>query len=132
MREILPDLDRVDLVVTDPPYVVGLASTGSEPKVGGWPDLMNAATWYSAWLAHCRRLTAPDGAVRVFNSWRSFPALSQAAYQTRWPIQSPLVWDKHSTGSGWRGLSTTLRTGRPVRIDPGAGRGGRRGGGAGW
>jgi DNA modification methylase len=104
MREVLSDLDRVDLVVTDPPYVVGLASTTSEPKVGGWPDLMNAATWYSSWLAECRRLTDPDGAVWVFNSWRSLPALSRAAYEARWPIQSLLVWDKQSIGPGWRGL----------------------------
>lgn len=104
MREFLPRLDAADLVVTDPPYVVGLASTSSEPKVGGWPDLMNAATWYSSWLAECRRLTAPDGAVWVFNSWRSFPALSRAAYEARWPIQSLLVWDKQSIGPSWRGL----------------------------
>ncbi len=104
MREVLPVLDGVDLVVTDPPYVVGLASTTVEPKVGGWPDLMNAATWYSAWLDQCRRLTAPRGAVWVFNSWRSFPALARAAYETGWPVRSLLVWDKQSVGPSWRGL----------------------------
>ncbi len=61
MREILPALPEVDLVVTDPPCVVGLASTVTEPKVGGWADLMNAATWYSSWLAQRQRLTAPRG-----------------------------------------------------------------------
>ena len=104
MREVLPALAVVDLVVTDPPYVVGLASTITEPKVGGWADLMNAATWYSSWLTHCQRLTAPSGATWVFNSWRSFPALARAADELTWPVASLLVWDKQSIGPGWRGL----------------------------
>lgn len=105
MRDILPNLQPVDLVVTDPPYVVGLASSVQETsKVGGWADLMNAATWYGIWLAECQRLTAPQGAAWVFNSWRSFPALARGAWEARWPIQSLLVWDKQSIGTGMRGL----------------------------
>jgi len=104
MREILPGLPAVDLVVTDPPYVVGFASSVQEPKVGGWADLMNAAVWYASWLAECRRLTGPAGATWVFNSWRSFPALCRAAEGARWPIKSLLVWDKQAVGPGLRGL----------------------------
>jgi DNA modification methylase len=105
MRDILPRIRAADLVVTDPPYVVGLASSVQETsKVGGWADLMNAATWYGSWLAECGRLTAPSGAAWVFNSWRSFPALARGAWEARWPIQSLLVWDKQSIGTGLRGL----------------------------
>jgi len=105
MRDVLPGLQPVDLVVTDPPYVLGLASSVQETsKVGGWADLMNAATWYGWWLAECRRLTAPGGAAWVFNSWRSFPALARGAWEARWPIESLLVWDKQAVGTGMRGL----------------------------
>lgn len=104
MREVLPTLPTVNLVVTDPPYVVGFASSAQEPKVGGWADLMNAAVWYASWLAECQRLTASAGAAWVFNSWRSFPALCRAAAELTWPIKSLLVWDKQAVGPGLRGL----------------------------
>lgn len=105
-REILPELDSVDLVVTDPPYVFGIASTAQEGKAGGWPDLMNAAAWYAIILRELHRLTlARQGAAWVFNSWRSFPVLARASYEARWPIESLLVWDKEWIGpGGTRGL----------------------------
>ncbi len=99
--EVLPELSSVDLVVTDPPYTFGIASTAQEGKAGGWGDLMNSATWYAAWLRECRRLTeSRQGAVWVFNSWRSFPVLARTAYQLGWPIESLLVWDKEWIGPG--------------------------------
>jgi DNA methylase len=105
MRDVLPQIKAADLVVTDPPYVVGLASSAQDSgKVEGWADLMNAATWYGWWLREGRRLTAPGGAAWVFNSWRSFPALARGAWEARWPIESLLVWDKQAVGTGTRGL----------------------------
>jgi site-specific DNA-methyltransferase (adenine-specific) len=105
-REILPDLSAVDLVVTDPPYSFGMASTAQEGKAGSWADLMNASAWYASWLAECRQLTInAQGAVWVFNSWRSFPILARAAFEARWPIESLLIWDKEWIGpGGTRGL----------------------------
>lgn len=100
-REILPDLPSVRLVVTDPPYVFGIASSSQEGKAGGWGDMMNAASWYAGWLTQCQRLTLhKDGAAWVFNSWRSFPVLARGAYESRWPITSLLVWDKRTLGPG--------------------------------
>jgi DNA modification methylase len=105
-RDILPTLGSVDLVVTDPPYSFGLASTAVEAKAGSWADLMNSAAWYASWLVECHRLTANrSGAAWVFNSWRSFPILARAAHEARWPIESLLVWDKQWIGPGGpRGL----------------------------
>lgn len=105
-RDILPELGSVDLVVTDPPYSFGLASTAQEGKAGGWADLMNSSAWYASWLKECRRLTANrSGAAWVFNSWRSFPILARAAYEVPWPIESLMVWDKQWIGPGGvRGL----------------------------
>ena len=105
-RDVLPMLPSVSLVVTDPPYVFGIASTAQEGKSGGWGDLMNSAVWYATWLRECHRLTEnSQGAAWVFNSWRSFPVLARAAYEARWGIESLLVWDKDWIGpGGQRGL----------------------------
>ncbi len=99
-REILPTLPKVELVLTDPPYVFGIAST--ERKTG-WGDLMNSAVWYASWMKEAKRLST--GSMWVFNSWRSFPVLARAAYDVNWPIQSLCVWDKAWIGPGGvRGL----------------------------
>lgn len=105
-REILPEVSAVRLVVTDPPYVFGIASTAQEGKAGGWGDLMNSSVWYESWLFEAKRLTEnKQGAAWVFNSWRSFPVLARAAYGVRWPVESLLVWDKEWIGpGGQRGL----------------------------
>lgn len=100
-REILPSISGVDLVITDPPYVFGIASTAQEGKAGGWGDLMNSAAWYALLLREFDRLvTNRDGAAWVFNSWRSFPVLARASYEAQWPITSLLVWDKEWIGPG--------------------------------
>jgi len=100
-RELLPVLPSVRLVVTDPPYVFGLASTAQEGKAGGWGDLMNSSIWYESWLLEAKRLTVnAQGAAWVFNSWRSFPVLARAAYGVLWPITSLMVWDKEWIGPG--------------------------------
>jgi site-specific DNA-methyltransferase (adenine-specific) len=101
--ELLPQMPPVRIVVADPPYLFGLAST--EAKVG-WGDLMNSAYFYVAWLKECKRLTANlQGCIWVFNSWRSFPVLAKASFDLCWSIESLLVWDKEWIGPGGvRGL----------------------------
>lgn len=105
-REILPEISAARLVVTDPPYVFGIASTAQEGKAGGWGDLMNSAAWYALLLREFKRITANQlGAAWVFNSWRSFPVLARAAYEAQWGIESLMVWDKEWIGpGGQRGL----------------------------
>jgi len=105
-REVLPTLASVRLVVTDPPYVFGIASTAQEGKAGGWGDMMNSSIWYESWMSEAKRLTVNEqGAAWVFNSWRSFPVLARAAYSVSWPIESLMVWDKEWIGPGGpRGL----------------------------
>ena len=101
--ELLPMLARADLVIADVPYSFGLNSTD---EGASWGDLMNAASVYATWLREFRRVTAEaDGAAWVFNSWRSQPVLSRAAYEARWPITSMMIWDKMRLGTGsLRGL----------------------------
>ncbi|MEW6733131.1 MAG: site-specific DNA-methyltransferase [Acidobacteriota bacterium] len=99
--DVLPHLSDVDLVVADPPYVFGLASTANEGKCGSWADLMNNSVYYCAWLSHCQCLTINNsGAAWVFNSWRSYPVLARASTELKWGIRSLLVWNKECLVTG--------------------------------
>ena len=96
--EVMADIDAVDLVVTDPPYNLGLQSFG---KATGWGDMMNGAYFYAQLLREFNRLTyLRQGAAWVFNSWRSLPVLYKASFDGQWPICSMLVWDKDWIGPG--------------------------------
>lgn len=100
-RDVMPSFSSVGIVVTDPPYVFGIASTFDERCAGGWGDMMNGAQIYAGWLREFWRLIQnSSGAAWVFNSWRSFPVLARAAYEARWPIESLLIWDKEWIGPG--------------------------------
>jgi len=97
-REVLPGLSGISLVVTDPPYALGMNSI--EGKVG-WGDLMNSATFYADWIRQCLALTVNrSGAVWVFTSWRAFPILARASFEIPHKVESLLVWDKCWIGPG--------------------------------
>ena len=99
--EIMPELPAVDMVIADPPYSFGLASTMHEGKAGSWTDMMNASRWFADWLSLAReKLKHRDAALWCFNSWRTFPILAKAATDIRWPIVSLLVWGKNWIGPG--------------------------------
>ena len=100
---VLPEISDASIVVADPPYLFGLASTVG--KIG-WADLMNSAFFYAAWMRELKRLVDRSaGCAWVFNSWRSFPVLAKASSDIQWPIESLLVWNKEWIGAGGsRGL----------------------------
>jgi DNA modification methylase len=101
--DVLPSLRAasVDLVVTDPPYVIGAVSAGNiGSKAGGWGDMMNSARWFRDWYSMVRRLLKPDGALWSFCNWRSLPVVMKAAADADWSVASLMVWDKDWIGPG--------------------------------
>ena len=93
--EVLPEIESIDLLVSDPPYVFGMKSNGNNGKGTGWSDLMNNARLYAPLLREFKRVTAVrNGAAWVFTSWRSLPVLMRASLEAEWGIESLLVWDK--------------------------------------
>ena len=101
--DILPTLPAasVDLVVTDPPYVIGAVSAGNlTSKTGTWGDMMNSSRWFRDWYLMCRRLLKPTGALWTFCNWRSLPVVMKAASDAEWAITSVLVWHKDWIGPG--------------------------------
>ena len=101
--DLLGDMrgSSIDLVVTDPPYVIGAVSAGNmASKSGGWGDMMNSSRWFRDWYAMCRRLLKQDGAMWTFSNWRSLPVVMKAALDADWPVVSNLVWHKDWIGPG--------------------------------
>lgn len=95
----IPD-GSIDLVITDPPYGIGIRSQGGKgcSKLSPWADMCNASFWYSAWLAECKRVLKPDGALWSFINWRYFTTLQKAGLDISWQIESLLIWDKGIIG----------------------------------
>jgi len=107
--EILPTLQKVDAVITDPPYGINTKSDGMG-KLSPWADLSNASFFYADWIGKCRRLLCrknPEGhgSLWTFLNWRSMVTFQKASCDIAWPIESLLVWDKQCIGTGGpRGL----------------------------
>ena len=96
--------NSVDLVLTDPPYMINTKSTGGG-KLDPWADYCNAALWYTEWIRQARRVLKPTGSLWSFLNWRSMVTFQKAAATLGWPIESLLVWDKCWIGpSGPKGL----------------------------
>lgn len=101
--DILPELRAasVDLVLTDPPYIIGAVSAGTlVSKAGTWGDMMNSARWFADWYRMYRRVLKPTGALWTFCNWRSLPVVMKAATDAEWAVTSILVWDKDWIGPG--------------------------------
>ena len=99
----IPD-GSVDLVLTDPPYMINTKSTGSG-KLNPWSDYCNASYWYAEWMRESKRVLKQTGCLWTFLNWRSFVTFQKAACDIGWPIESVLVWDKCWIGpGGTRGL----------------------------
>lgn len=101
--EIMPLLPAgsIDLIVTDPPYVIGAVSAGNmASKSGGWQDMMNSASWFTSWYRMAWGLLRHSGAMWSFCNWRTLPVVMRAAVDAQMPIVSTLVWDKQWIGPG--------------------------------
>lgn len=102
--DVIGQLPKVRLVVTDPPYGINTKSDGAG-KINPWADLCNAAYWYAAWFRAVRGRLTQDGAMWTFLNWRSLVTFQKASCDEAWPIESLLVWDKQWIGpGGMRGL----------------------------
>lgn len=111
--EILPTLDQVDAVITDPPYSSGGMTRGDRmlstrdkyqksgelvtehPEFSGDNrDQRGFLAWASLWLMHAMAITAPGGACVLFSDWRQLPTMTDALQAGGWVWRGVLPWDK--------------------------------------
>ena len=117
-REILPNLEKVNLVLTDPPYSSG-ARTDSQRQVrggmlrsledGDWFSHDTMTTWGFSWFLRSVltgiKTKITDGAhIYIFTDWRMTPNVYGMLEATGYRVNHCLVWAKTHFGMGsyWR------------------------------
>jgi modification methylase len=107
----------VDLVFADPPYNLQLAGDLLRPnntKVDGvddaWDKFQDFAEYDAfcrAWLAECRRVLKPDGAIWVIGSYHNIFRLGVAIQDLGFWIQNDVIWRKVNPMPNFRGKRFT-------------------------
>jgi modification methylase len=112
----LPD-ESVDLLFADPPYNLQLERDLLRPnntKVDGvdddWDKFASFADYdrfSRAWLAECRRILKPDGAIWVIGSYHNIFRLGVALQDLGFWLQNDVIWRKVNPMPNFRGKRFT-------------------------
>ncbi|MGE0849183.1 MAG: site-specific DNA-methyltransferase [Hyphomicrobiaceae bacterium] len=107
----------VDLVFADPPYNLQLEKVLLRPNntvVDGVDDDWDKFTSFAdydrfsrAWLAECRRILKPDGALWVIGSYHNIFRLGVALQDLGFWIQNDIIWRKTNPMPNFRGKRFT-------------------------
>lgn len=92
----------VDLVLTDPPYNIGVVTTkNGKAEVNRWDKIDRYVDWCIEWLTECQRLLKPNGVLYFWhNDMAQIAELLEAIRQkTTLAFISFCIWDK---GFGYR------------------------------
>jgi site-specific DNA-methyltransferase (adenine-specific) len=117
-REVIPLLDKIELIITDPPYSSG-ARTDSERQVRGsmlrsmddpdWFSHDAMTTWGFNWFirsvfADLRQRSIPGAHAYIFIDWRQTPNVYGMLEACGYRVNHCLVWAKTHFGMGayWR------------------------------
>ena len=109
--------ESVDLVFADPPYNLQLERDLLRPNntvVDGvhddWDKFSSFETYdrfSRAWLAECRRILKPNGAIWVIGSYHNIFRLGTALQDLGFWIQNDIVWRKTNPMPNFRGKRFT-------------------------
>ena len=95
----LPD-GSVDLVLTDPPYNIGVQETRAGSKaMAAWDKIENYTDWCIDWLNECSRVLKPNGVLYFWHNDMAQIAelLHETAKKTDLVLVSFCIWDKGDT-----------------------------------
>lgn len=126
-REILPEIDGVDVIVTDPPYSSGgfqeagksAGSIGTRSNETIQYDNLSTRG-YERLMREVLRYCNQADEVYVFTDWRMWVYTYDALESAGWRVRNMLVWDKMQMGMGmpWRNQHELIAFGKrsPGRI----------------
>jgi modification methylase len=107
----------VDLVFADPPYNLQLEGALLRPNnttVDGVDDAWDKFSSFAeydafsrAWLAECRRVLKPDGAIWVIGSYHNIFRLGVALQDLGFWVQNDVIWRKVNPMPNFRGKRFT-------------------------
>ncbi len=86
----------IDAIVTDPPYNVGITSTGKKQAP---MDFVLIAPFWKELFTQFRRVLKPGGYAYIFTDWRTIGFIQPISRQYL-DQHNCLVWDKISIGPG--------------------------------
>jgi site-specific DNA-methyltransferase (adenine-specific) len=110
--EILPTLEGIGAVITDPPYSSGgqfrgdRAATTTKKYVssdtftyrpdfaGDNRDQRSFLVWCSMWMGQARAISQPGAPLCCFTDWRQLPTFTDAAQCAGWTWRNIATWHK--------------------------------------
>lgn len=106
-RDILPRLQPVDLILTDPPYLVSKGGYASNLQLdggfGGWMkeygnqgDIVDCDLEFSDWLPLAFAALTGQAQAYFMTNGRNLKAMQQAAEDAGFRLHTVLVWDKRA------------------------------------
>jgi DNA modification methylase len=97
-RNILPHLEPVDLVLTDPPYAIPTVVAQSRIWTRNIGDLNICESYFRDWMKDLRKCLSDDGRIFMFCNQTSYPVIFRSFYGD-FNIHL-LIWDKGKIGMG--------------------------------
>ncbi|GIQ63671.1 methyltransferase [Paenibacillus cisolokensis] len=97
---MIPD-GSVDLIVTDPPYLMNYRSNRrvATEKFRHIANDKDATALISQYLAECQRIMKADTAIYVFCSWHHIDFF-KAEFEKHFKLKNLIVWSKNVHGTG--------------------------------
>lgn len=96
--EVMASLDKVDAIVTDPPYAIPTQVASGRTITRNVGDLSIVEGAFREHAAAWKRLVGESGRILVFCDGASYPVIYRSAY-SHFNLAS-LVWDKKQIGMG--------------------------------
>lgn len=100
-RDILPELPKVDLVLTDPPYnIFAIGRVGNfEEMMGDKTSRFKFQQLFQQWLLEVTFLMQPNSWVLIFGGWQTSDTVLPSIREN-FKVHGIIVWDKKLWGLG--------------------------------
>ncbi|MFH1287145.1 MAG: site-specific DNA-methyltransferase [bacterium] len=79
----------VDLIATDPPYVINISSNGARTEYGDYSFVRH---FFKSFLSECKRILKVGHHLYIFCDWRTYPIIWEASLGTI-TLKNLVVWN---------------------------------------